>query len=76
MWSYGRIENNGEIFRYTVKHFSVESEDYRIDGGKISKLEIRNIENNKIICNYDRGWDIKIDSKFEDILTEILKKYN
>lgn len=73
MWSYGIINKNGGEFRYCVKHYPAASEDYGINGGKISKLDIRNVQNNKIISHYDRGWDIKIDSKLEDILTEILK---
>ena len=44
------------VCRYWVKQYGTGSE-YGIDGGRISKLEIR-IDDKKV-CHYDRGWDIK-----------------
>ena len=44
---HGRL---GEI------HYDEPSETYGINGGRISKLMIK--IDGKIVCNYDRGWDI------------------
>ena len=40
-----------------MKHFDEPSEDYGINGGKISKLSLK--MDGEWIANYDRGWDIK-----------------
>lgn len=45
------------IAHYWVKAFDEPSEEYGINGGKISKLTIK--INGKYTANYDRGWDIE-----------------
>lgn len=54
--------------------FDKPSEEYGIDGGRISKLEIR--KGNKVLCNYDRDWDMKPEAEAEGFYNEIIKKYN
>ena len=81
MWKEGFIsvpdENNEGKFtncRYWVKVYD-EGSDYGINSGKISKLMIK--VGDEIICNYDRGWDIKAttyEARFE--LTILLHEYN
>ena len=44
---------DGTKVSYAVKHYDMNS-DYGIDGGKISKLEMR-VEGT-IVALYDRGW--------------------
>ncbi len=44
---------DGTKVSYAVKHYDAGS-DYGINGGKISKLEMR--INGKIVALYDRGW--------------------
>lgn len=56
MWKEGSIKVNGDIFRYWMKQYDKGSE-WGIDGGRISKLMLK--RDGKIVCNYDRGWDIK-----------------
>jgi len=54
-----------------------EPSQYGIDGGRISKLEIIDKDNNTLV-NYDRGWDIKPSKEFEIIyqnVVEALEKY-
>ena len=41
MWNKGSIKIENQIFTYSAKVYGEPSEDYGIDGGKISKLEIR-----------------------------------
>lgn len=60
-WKQGAIAiplGDGEYatYKYWIKYFDEPSE-YGIDGGRISKLEIT--ADDMVVCNYDRGWDIK-----------------
>ena len=43
-------------YKFTAKMFD-EGSVYGIDKGRVSKLDIR--QDNKILVNYDRGWDVK-----------------
>ncbi len=52
--------------QYWVKAFEEPSEDYGINGGRISKLSIK--IDGKWAVNYDRGWDIKPDENDEAAL--------
>ena len=56
MWKEGSIKVNGEIFHYWMKQYEGGSQ-WGIEGGRISKLMFK--RNGKIVCNYDRGWDIE-----------------
>lgn len=56
MWDTIIVNVNETKLTAYVKHYETPSE-YGIDGGRISKLEIRDGE--KVLVNYDRGWDIK-----------------
>ena len=57
MWHKGSIKIKSQIFTYSAKVYGHPSEDYGIDGGKISKLEIR--LGGIPVARYDRGWDIE-----------------
>ena len=41
MWAEGSIKVSNNIFHYWVKHFEEPSEDYGMDGGRISKLMLK-----------------------------------
>lgn len=76
MWIEGTLRIEGRNFMYCVKHYPEPSEDYGIDGGRISKLEIR-IDGEACTCRYDRGWDIRPADADTRIAYEfLLKKYN
>lgn len=70
----------GDMTAYVLA-FDKPSEEYGIDGGKISKLQIKKGYKD-ILCNYDRGWDTKeggmpeMDDKLKEFFDEIVKKYN
>lgn len=51
-----------------------EPSQYGIDGGRISKLWIR--KNGKVLCNYDRGWDVNPDKSVKDLYDKIIRTYN
>ena len=55
MWAEGSIKVQNIIFHYWVKHYEEPSEDYGIDGGRISKLMLK--RDGEITYSYDRGLD-------------------
>lgn len=64
MWSEGTIRipdardnERNTVCHYWVKHYDEPSEEYGINGGRISKLAIK--VDGKVTANYDRGWDIE-----------------
>ena len=56
MWKEGALKVNSSWFHYWIKVFD-EPSRYGIDGGRISKLTLK--RKGEIVCNYDRGWDMK-----------------
>ena len=82
MWSEGTIripdakdKGKNTVCHYWVKHYEEPSETYGINGGRISKLMIK--RGGEIVCNYDRGWDIKpVDEDTEFALAILLKDFN
>lgn len=77
MWSEGTIgipaiDKKYTAVHYWVKHYEEPSEEYGIDGGKISKLMLK--ANGEVICNYDRGWDIEPTCKAAELALAILLK--
>lgn len=76
MWKEGTIaisDGAGQykFCRYWAKCFEEPSE-YGIKGGRISKLQIR--IDDRVICNYDRGWDIEPTCEEAEIAFAILTK--
>ena len=72
-WSEGTVGG----FSFQIKHFD-DGSYYGIDYGRISKLEIRDANNN-IRVNYDRGWDIlpaKHDTALIDAYAAIIAEFN
>ena len=74
MWKEGVVGVHGEGFHYWVKFYE-EPSQFGIDGGKISKLMLK--RKGQIVCNYDRGWDIKpVDENTEIALQILLLEHN
>ena len=76
-WSMGMITvpdpNNSAkstYCHYWVKHFDEPSEDFGIDGGRISKLMIK--VDGKVTANYDRGWDVEPEDEATEMAVAIL----
>ena len=71
----GKIMENGmQLAEFSLKKFD-EGSKYGIAGGRISKLFIKDNQNNILAC-YDRGWDVKPGIKAKEIFEKILKEYN
>jgi hypothetical protein len=77
MWSEGILTGpeTGVPYKYWVKHYE-EGSEFGIDGGRISKLTIRRLNDHRDLCNYDRGWDIKPAGEVRAVYAMILEKYN
>lgn len=74
MWREGSNKIGEDIFRYWIKQYGGGSV-HGIEDGRISKLMI--LRGGEIVCNYDRGWDIKpVDEDTEFELAILMKDYN
>ena len=69
MWKEGSIKVYGSIFHYWMKQYD-EGSEFGIDGGRISKLMLKC--NGEIVCNYDRGWDVRPTGPATQMALEIL----
>jgi hypothetical protein len=80
MWKQGTIwVADGRVgYDYWVKHYDEPSEDYGIDGGRISKLRIRRHGETEDLVAYERGWDKHCPDEYEvkAVYAIILAKYN
>lgn len=75
MWTTGSMTVNGIVIHYCIKHYEEPSEFYGINGGRVSKLSLK--QSGRIVTNYDRGWDVKPETKEAEIaLGILLEKYN
>ena len=73
MWEKGKWDAYGGTVEYWAKVYDEPSE-FGINGGRISKLTLKC--NGKTILNYDRGWDVKPQTKSAKIVLEaLLQKY-
>ena len=77
MWSEGIIASpkTGANYKYWVKHYE-EGSQFGIDGGRISKLTIRKVDETRDLCNYDRDWDVEPADEVKAVYNIILDKYN
>lgn len=69
MWEQGTLRVEDQVVSYSMKVFEEPSE-YGINQGRISKLTLKN--NNKVIANYDRGWDMMPTSKLANEALEMI----
>lgn len=74
MWKEGTLGVKKDIFHYWVKQYE-EPSQFGIEAGRVSKLMLK--RKGQIVCNYDRGWDIRpVDENAETALRILLKDYN
>lgn len=75
MWTKGAMRIEGTEVLFWIKHFEEPSVDYGIDGGRISKLTLK--QGGTYTANYDRGWDIEPEDRASQLAFAILmQKYN
>ena len=76
MWKSGLLNIDGVVYEWDAKVFD-EGSRFGIDGGRVSKLEIRTYDKHekpKLICNYDRGWDIRPQNETDQKATDAVLK--
>ena len=74
MWQTVKVNVNETKYIAYIKQYD-EGSQYGIDGGRISKLQIK--EGDKTVVNYDRGWDIKPETAQQEAALEtILRGWN
>lgn len=61
----------GDEYRFGAKLFD-EPSDYGINNGRVSKLMIVDLNENEMIMNYDRGWDIYPSEENKDVYDDVL----
>lgn len=72
-WQEGSLRVGSSIYHYWVKQHT-EGSEYGIDGGRVLKMMLK--RKNEIVCNYDRGWDVKpVDNETELAKDIILHQY-
>lgn len=69
MWEQDTLKVEDQVVSYSMKVFEEPSE-YGINKGRISKLTLKN--NNKVIANYDRGWDMMPTGKLANEALEMI----
>lgn len=73
MWKEGSLKIHDNIFHYWMKVYE-EGSEFGIEGRKISKLMLK--RDGAIVCNYDRGWDIKPTDSETQLALELLLHSN
>lgn len=76
MWEKGSLLINGKVLKYWVKHYSDPSEAFGIEGGRISKMDVR-LDGDAVLLRYDRGWDIEPETEEAQLAyMYLLNRYN
>lgn len=75
MIEHSTLTINNTTFEYSIKAYEEPSEEFGLNGGKISKLTIK--RDNKFVYNYDREPDIEpVDAATVEALNTLIRKYN
>lgn len=69
MWKEGGLKVHSSIYHYWMKVYE-EPSRFGIDGGKVSKLMLT--RDDRVVVNYDRGWDIEPSDPDTQLAVEIL----
>ena len=62
----------GHRFSALVFPEHAENPDYEMDDSRISKLWIRRESDRQVVCNFDRGWDIRPSSELAEAIVDFL----
>jgi len=72
----GWVSGKCDDYTFEAKVYETGSQ-FGINGGRVSKMTMYD-ENNNLVMNYDRGWDIKPKGEVVDIyanIMEVLENY-
>ena len=63
---------NGHLFNVLVFPKHAECPDYELGDSRISKLWLKRLSDDKVVCNFDRGWDIRPQTGDADLIVDFL----
>jgi len=63
---------NGHLFNALVFPEHAECPDYELGDSRISKLWLKRLSDDKVVCNFDRGWDIRPQTGDADLIVDFL----
>jgi len=69
-WVIGKL--HGHRFDALVFPEHAECPDYEMDESRISKLWIRREADKRVVCNFDRGWDVRPTTKTAAAIADFL----
>jgi hypothetical protein len=69
-WVIGTL--NGHRFDCLVFPAHAERPDFELGDSRISKLWIKRLSDGKVVCNFDRGWDIRPTTKTAAAIVDFL----
>lgn len=72
VWARGRIAHY--IFDALVFPEHTECESFELGNSRISKLTVRLSAGNRVVSNFDRGWDIRPRDEMESCIVDLLTK--
>jgi hypothetical protein len=69
-WAMGEVLG----YRFAAKVYPLHALDpsFELGRSRISKLEIRRFENDRLMVNFQRGWDLRPDSEILERAVQIL----
>jgi hypothetical protein len=63
---------NGHLFNALVFPAHAECPDFELGESRISKLWIKRLSDEKVVCNFDRGWDVRPTTKTAAAIVDFL----
>ena len=69
-WVIGTL--NGHRFEALVFPEHAERPDFELGSSRISKLWIKRLSDGKVVCNFDRGWDVRPTTGDADLIVDFL----
>jgi len=63
---------NGHLFNVLVFPEHAECPDFELSDSRISKLWLKRLSDDKVVCNFDRGWDIRPQTGDADLIVDFL----
>ena len=63
---------NGHLFNALVFPEHAENPDYELGDSRISKLWLKRLSDERTVCNFDRGWDVRPTTKLAAAIVDFL----
>ena len=63
---------NGHLFNALVFPEHAENPDYELGDSRISKLWLKRLSDERTVCNFDRGWDVRPTTELAQAIADFL----